>query len=1604
MEPIRSTPSSSVSSEDVRRLNFLSRAGLSPPVKVPCLVKLPLTDFNWSLPQHADPARALLVQYRTTGPERKPEEEKHDFFRLPHQKKRARDEASWTFKKREVAHTFNNLLLGEQLPPAGVAQALLSHVSLTSINELWCHFIDRKLEKSMDSFFKRGGVSSVPEITWLDRVARQDNADYIRLMCQAGVDQEALDRAFSIALARRSMEVMEMLLTFGATVSACQDEICKRIQLDDVPLAKLLLSAPPAAVTLSTWRRCFSEEIERGGKHLPSILLLCVSQRPSVICGPLLVKAFEAKNIQAAAALLAFASSENGLDEFSPSACSLVSDVQNADSRHNFFALLADAGLVVDCMVLRKELIADIKARHFPLVRVLVDAGVALDVEPYNSIAYIVSEMDIEMLEWVQGGKWSKPAALLNSAPEMTSEPLLLRLVTILMPHGLEGKPLDIFLVRAARKQYAELTRLLVDLEASVEYDAACAIKAAVSNADSIILDILLQGSCSPNALSSALPIAMRTQPRPTRHYIVSALVSKGVLEQELGISLQALVAETGDIDLDLVRLLVEHGALVEGVGNDTSNALLQVARRCNPAALKLLCSAKPELKTFSKAVPIAFEARDTCGHDAMLETLRLLLKHGANGTPVHQTLLAAVKEGHRQDVVGLLLKHGADANFHDGAPFDLALKAANLSLLELLCLDCPPNKASIASVLYRAIDPLCYNPDALELLLGSAKFPGAALDELWDADKLHGNPNLNTIVPCFLRHGLDVNLQDGTLLCFAVEEVDVNLLAHILSFRPSTTSLTEAFKLTPNIEARRFQIEMMSMLLERAQSVEIGQSKGLLQQTYPAFEGDFEGLRLLLGHKATVDFDDGIAVQVAASAGHIRVLDYLLDYMPTISTLQRACLAAASTTLSSDQKNLIFNSLLNARNRELTEANRMSHLLAKSVRRLPSHVQLPVLLISRGVKIQFHTLMVAMRTSSPHLFEALVDMQDPTTITEIFREAKNAAIEAKRKYWVYKCLLGRDIPSKETSIALIDCLESNDFGDLDIPKLLLEHGADVGHRKCAVFHRALSAGSLIVVKLLSQYLPDDDTACVAFDLALKATKLDLDVRAGVYFCLLQWNISAPLVYSALIDSLKSPDADNTVVKLLLDKGANPNQDTARCFVLAAAAGKEIIYRALSKYANLSLVLRALLGHFHTEWEVLLWFNICLEEQHHSATIDDHNLLYQCMHRFPAGNELLRVILGRGVSPAALKPMVLCGGIESEQCTPLIWALFAGIENATILAILTFAGHQALPMYSTPRTQVTASFLCLLDKKRTPILSALLNLDRKRTLECSTPASTFQYYGTKTHFSDNNSGLPAELPLRTACMMLGNFDAYRTLNCEEISNNGLLHAAAFLALPRFVAWLLTFHDPDEKVPEEYDQMVPLALACGSKPSPWCKIAREEISFATRRKQCITILAPVTNLNWRYREKTVLHIALENGLEVTRNIFEVLKVCQDPKRNDNYLHRDKDGIEYSLDEYVLQRLKGIDDKEKEALVIYLRENKIQSRYFRRVMPGDGVQPKGYHGLPPAYGKAWKAHEERVRNLQLESLNRRNKASNKIPRQSDKTREYQKLTAYNRYRTS
>ncbi|KAH0542830.1 hypothetical protein FGG08_002784 [Glutinoglossum americanum] len=207
-------------------------------------------------------------------------------------------------------------------------------------------------------------------------------------------------------------------------------------------------------------------------------------------------------------------------------------------------------------------------------------------------------------------------------------------------------------------------------------------------------------------------------------------------------------------------------------------------------------------------------------------------------------------------------------------------------------------------------------------------------------------------------------------------------------------------------------------------------------------------------------------------------------------------------------------------------------------------------------------------------------------------------------------------------------------------------------------------------------------------------------------------------------------------------------------------------------------------------------------------------------------------------------------------------------------------------------------FGCLPDKTRIPILKALLDLDRDRISDYVIPGSSFGPLGVYPKVFKTDSDLldaAVELPLREASLYLGNFEAFRLITREMTPNDGTLHLAALMALPKLVKALLKIHDPDHKTEE-----LPTKNRTG-RPG----------------RETIQLLAPRTSPKWRYRNMTILRWAMDNGLDTAKAMIEALDIRHDPERDEKYLYMDRDGIEYSPQQYVM-KVWDADKKEEKAL--------------------------------------------------------------------------------------
>ncbi|KAH7253607.1 uncharacterized protein BKA55DRAFT_511121 [Fusarium redolens] len=1528
---------------DTRRAEwFLSKASLQPPPRLGRLTEPPVQDFLPFTTINRDAARQLLVQQRTSDPNYiSPERQKRHLFRSREQKAEACNTSQWSFTKREVAKAFDALLAQEALPPAGVAQALLLHTTLTSLDELWGHLNDAQLEKRM----KRNRMSEMLSfdsngMTWLDKATSRDNLNYIHLLCQTQASQGVLNRAFGMALSKSSLESMKLLLSFGAVASGYQDLIGQHIRARNLELVSLLLSAPNSMAP-SDWKACLEQDFARAeaGETLSlSFILLLLSNRPELVTESFLLSALRLQSYQATAVILGYAYSNQVFFAIRHQACEIISQYQNGNQRLTFFTLLSHAGLVGDNLVTREELVKEVLARHLPLVNLLVQAGVAVDVPPHNALKWAVSQLDFGMLEVLRHGTFSSPASqLLSYLPENIPEPDMVQFMNMFGSMGLGGNQLDSCLVRAAQRKQQHLVETLLHYGACVEFEEAAAIRAAVISTDLDMLSVLLQGQCASAILSTLVPTAMEISPRTTRLSVMYSLITKGVERPSLGTALLQLMSEGGDIDSDLIKLLLDNGAPLDSSSDFDSSPLVQVIKKGDVAVLNILCSAKPTAEALAAALPFAFNTIVAFGYDIALELMTLLLKQGASGPPVHEALLKAITSDVPLNFVQLLTEHGADVNYAFGQAFVRAVEMDKPSLLELLCSSSPPDQITVHAVLPILIDSKNYNLSNIELFLSAASraTPKPSLTNTYALIKDH--PHRAELLPCLLRHGLDINEESGMILCLAVREHDMDLVKSILALDPSIATLSNAFREACQVEESDMKLDLMERLLEKASPAEIGQSKALLQGTQAALDGDMDGLWLLLGHKANVNFNNGEAVQAAASnsAGYPIILNMLLSAGATDVTVEEAFDAASDADTPASIKAGIFGSLF-AFNKEIS-VEIISRAFVKVLESHPDDEHLPNLLLEHGagVQVQLATLEAAAEASPGGLFQKLLrQVSDYTTRNEIFEYIRmHPAIEPTHRHQAYETLLKQGIAPSQISDALLMSIK-NEPTNREVPMLLLSNGAQVNYKDNEAFAAAFQSRNLEMFELLCCYLvkgEHDEAAKLVFEHPYlrenPSVTVNQTVRANIYRSVLTCNIDSKSIYTTLVHFLDSPDSSLPIVELLLEHGANPNDEDGHCFYLAARHKEESHFRELCKHTDLSIVLPSLSRRIVKEHNLTRWFKICLEMQpSQSAGLSDQ-LLYQCIRKFPQSTACLNVLLGAGLSPSATINYRLHKNWVEEEISLLIWCLVSPLKtgNVVILRLLE-EGNKALPDYVTPDSKIPTIFLTLLDKSRAPVLEALLKLDSTNVLNETISGSKFSSLASypkkpklefTTLFEDDD-----EISPREASLFLGNLDAFKLLNSSMLPDDGTLHLAALLALPDFTDWLLETHEPNYEE-ENFGFMVPLALTCYSKPFPWCKVANEEQQWFSRLEETIKILIPKTLSSWRYRQKLPLHLALENGSQVTMAMLNALN-SRGIGNRDKYLYTDKTGMHYSPCEYV-ETFVEVDDEDKGKLVKILQEH-------------------------------------------------------------------------------
>jgi ankyrin repeat protein len=1502
-----------------------------------------------TLPQFASEgdtaeARAILIQQRIGDDSfQDPTKQKRKIFRTKAKNEALADPETWTFSLNERAIALHTQI--RWLASVGVAQALIEFdpTDPVDVNILHTDKVKWKLKK---------GRSKPPVAEYnehLEHATKNDSVAHITLLVTRGARQVSKDRALGIALSLKLTNATEELLRYDANPNAHWEHFCTAIKEGNLELVELFLSAPRDLET-SYIISGLSAAVERKNHGILSLLLAYGadgisqnSQSPFV--------AVRGQNQLKTAAILTNSLScirPENLDQVVREACA-ISD--NA-CRTTFLNLLLSAGATASTPLLQDELFKAVRSMQLDLVALLISHGTSPDRHYAEVVEWALKEAKFEAVDLLLRGTISPNSAsrLMDSIPDIISEARLQGLVIILANKGAYGESLGRCLARAVDNGFKSVPIILVDRGASVDYDTARSVRFLLKARDIELLGKVLKGSSSPAVLSKVLPEAMAIRSRPLRRQAMSLLLTKGVVGRELNVALQEAVSESPETrDHSLIEILVEHQASVSFM-DANGNCIQMAAKQGDLRTLQQLCRGKfsrSSVDILSSAVPLAFASIRNDNYTVVLQILRLLLHRGALGTPVADTLVQAVCQDHGHLIVALLLDNGADVNHLNGKATEKALTARNTLALQILCDKGRFKPQTLERLMPEALSPENWDQTTAHLIVKRcAEYPELLSSALLDEVEVAGARQ--QVIELLLQHGANVSFNRGAALRRAVLSGDIETTCLLVAVNPGKPTLRLAFEVAAELADRSTRYGMMQVLLQHGESG-IGQDEALVREAIAPSSDGLSHVKLLIDHAASVDYQEGAAMQGAIRAKHEGILKLLLSKSPSAMSLANAFLSARHLPCPKHERLALFNLLLRAGVR----GSQVHQALIESAERELTDLDIPRLLLRHDASVDFsggQVLEIAARSGSRNLLKLLVRSGSQPSLEAAFLVARQTFFSSPRlRFDIFECLLKAGVRGMSVSEALIEAAQ-RDASDLQLPHLLLSHKASVNLHDGRSLRLAVKAGSVALLTVLVAGQANTASVESAFRKA-KCVLLSGEQRIDIYRCLLKAGIRQDEVSAALLEAV--PTGSKDLVDLLLFHGANVSRADGKCFVMAATQGDIEIFKALTAHGpDMGLIVPTLIRSLDDEALLVQYIQLCFDGTSTDASALSNSLIFTALERFPLGSRLIQLLLDRGCIASSTRESQVDEDAGPETVTALLWALHQpepGISDSVILTLLgaEVGGtcNPSLQMLLDANILVLATVNFVASKSRMSAVMIAAQRGRHVVLQ------TLLGLGADPSLRDGKKCSPLFYASQN-----GDLEAVKLLvQAQARPDDGSLHEAARQAHPEVVSYLLA-HDHHMRLPSSQHSD---GVSGRTALEELClRGTPDGDGWETRVHRTIELLLSVGGEAMMKSDgKSLLHYALDNktGPEVTEALLQFAPIWE--RINDPiHLYEDATGITYSATQYVEHFCKG-SIAMRNKLIQLLKGKKCQDRYYRQT----AEQPMGALGLPDDISAAIKRQE-------------------------------------------
>jgi hypothetical protein len=601
--------------------------------------------------------------------------------------------------------------------------------------------------------------------------------------------------------------------------------------------------------------------------------------------------------------------------------------------------------------------------------------------------------------------------------------------------------------------------------------------------------------------------------------------------------------------NLSVIETLLTAGADV----NSFEGAPMHWAVR-DAAITDLILSKRPNAQSLSVGFRHAIKLNNMTRYDLCEK----LLRAGATGEDIDKALCIAAKEGPPAlPLLRLLVPH-ANINYKDGRALRLVVQQGFLDGIDLLLtprsvMPLPANKVSAFLEALR-IKNIQQRYPVVERLVKA----GIPRQVISDAMVTAVNSSDLQLTELLLVSGGSVEHHGGQAIHCAASLGHTSILKLLVEgkhgAKPSLSTLTSGFggaKALIGKEAETYHVILQTLL--EAGAPEEAINPALVE----AVKGGDQNIRLselLYKNGASVEWNEGEALDVAIRSASMGHLNLLLQKQPSQNVLKRAY--RSTSTLGGDQRREIIGLLLVAGK---SIDKHVAKTLTDVTQQNPPDRELIKLLLSHQVFDEGESMTHAASILDLETLELLVDTPKATPfIPSAFKNAMKTDFlwQSYKGLSIVDVMLKNGATGDTVGEALYHAVENLETGNNDLARdfldTLLRYGANVNYQRGLALQRAaLQVNVDLIQKLLpgatthtkATALPYLFTACEDTGRVLKAIQAFNDSLSGDdegFFFSFQHPDSElePVLFLALDKFPYKPQ----ILRALLDTGYNPNQ------------------------------------------------------------------------------------------------------------------------------------------------------------------------------------------------------------------------------------------------------------------------------------------------------------------------------------------------------------------------------------------------------------------------------------------------------------------------------